>query len=303
MCLKGVINTPNYYKAQKGRKRVLNMAKTTSTINGKTSKAGLLTYLSDSVKALTDSNLKQRVEYAIKKAKKDLDGTSKSDLFDLAKEVMSLFETPSTPKLAVVENSTKPKTLSKKKTAPEAPEETAEEAEEETTEAEEKPTKKASKKPLKKKPATVETADGLTKKSLPMAKIFPAEIDHEQLGHLVAVPEKYHSLEEIRKAIAEDKTLIFAAYWTKRHIKEFGYALTHNVPVPKNGFPYDLDTLQTIYVCDGADFLYALSTYTEAMFRFRDEDLEPTECETNDGEKFLMRVSEGLEFEIYEIVE
>ena len=288
------------------------MAKTTSTINGKTTKTGLIAFLSDSLKKVTDTNLRQRMDYTLKKAKKDPEGTAKSDLYDLAKEVMALLSAPSATPILAVENSTKPKLGKKSKKVEELIEQQeAEDAEAEAEEEEEEETpapapKKGNKKISKskdKKKAEVETTAGLTKKELPMAKVFPKEIDHEALGHLVAVPDKYHTIEEIREALKEEKDLIFAAYWTKRHLKEFAYGSAHQVPIPKNGFPYDLDTLQTLYVCEGIDRIYAMSTYTEAMFRFDPEDLIPVECEANDGSKFMMRYSAGLEYEIYEIVE
>lgn len=270
-----------------------------ANINAKTSKKGLIDYIADSAKSVKDKNILSRIAYTFKALEKDEDNVSKKDLYDLAKEIMSFMAPAPQP---VVENSPKPK-LGKKKTV-ETP---VEETDDETEETEEAPApKKSTKKVTSKKkeePAKVIATDGLTKKDLPMARIFPKEIDHESLGKLVACPDKYHSIQEIREAIEGDKNLIFACYWTKRHIKEFAYGQSYEVPVPKGGFPYDLDTLQALYVCEGIDRIYALSTYTEAMFRFVEEDLVPTECEANDGSKFLMRYSAGLEFEIYEVVE
>lgn len=274
-----------------------------TTFNAKTSKKGLVEFLRGSVKSLKDNNLIARVKYALKQVEKDEKAVAKSDLYDLAKEISGILAPA--PKLAV-ENSPKPK-LGKKKTSAKPVEEAPaeEEVETETEEApapKKKTTKKVSK-PKKKEAPAVESADGgLTKKSLPMAKIFPKEIDHESLGKLVACPDKYHTIEEVRTALEEGVILIFACYWTKRHIKECAYSLSFEVPAPKS-FPHDLDTLQALYVCEGVERIYALSTYTEAMLRFNQEDLEPTECETNEGEKFLMRYSAGLEFEIYEVVE
>lgn len=269
----------------------------TMTINGKTTKTGLIDYIRDSAKSVKDENLNSRISYTLK----NVDKVTKSVLYELAKDIMKVL-TPVAP-LAPVENSPKPK-LGKKKVEKE-PEIEEPEVEEEDEEAEE-PAPKAKKAPVKKqkvKKPEVETTDGLTKKELPMAKIFPKEIDHEALGKLVACPDKYHTMEEIRKALDEGKSLIFACYWAKRHIKEFAYAAVYNVPVPKSGFPFDLDTLQALYVCDGIDALYALSTYTEAMFRIDGEDLEPVESEANDGSKFKLRYSAGLEYEIYEAVD
>ena len=277
------------------------------TINAKTNKKGLIEFIKESVNSIKEENLLSRINYTLKGVEKSEADVPKSDLYDLAKEIMG-FIAPA-PQPVAVENSPKPK-LGKKKVAEpvkeaEAPveeEETKEAPAEEEAPAPKKPTKKVAPK-KKEEPAKVETTEGLTKKDLPLARIFPKEIDHESLGKLIACPDKYHSIKEVREAIEGDKNLIFACYWTKRHIKEFAYGQSYEVPVPKGGFPYDLDTLQALYVCEGIDRIYALSTYTEAMFRFVEEDLVPTECEANDGSKFMMRYSAGLEFEIYEVVE
>lgn len=294
------------------------MAKTiTKTFNGKSKKHELLDYIIATAKQVKDKNLISRINYALKKANEDLEAVGRSDLYSLAKEIEAAIAATPAP----VENSPKlkaPKTGDKKldkKVAEVLAEDEADEAEEEPEEeVEETPKKKApakekisekkstAKKPAVKKPI-VETTEGLTTKELPLAKIFPEEIDHESLGKLVACPDKYYTVQEIREALDADKTLIFAAYWTKRHIKEYSYAQAYEVPVPKQGFPYDLDTLQALYVCEGIDRIYALSTYTEAMFRISSEDLVPTDCEGNDGSKFKMRYSAGMEFEIYEVVE
>jgi hypothetical protein len=274
-------------------------------INAKTNKKGLIEFIKESVKTVKEENLLSRIKYTLKGVEKDENEVSKTDLYTLAKEIMNSL-TPAQP--VAVENSPKPK-LGKKKTAEpvgEAVEADTTEEEEIEEKTEEEPKAKASKKSVKKtkkEVPAVEATDGLTKKDLPMARIFPKEIDHESLGKLVACPDKYHTVQEIREAIESDKNLIFACYWTKRHIKEFAYSQAYEVPVPKGGFPYDLDTLQALYVCEGIDRIYALSTYTEAMFRFVEEDLVPTECEANDGSKFMMRYSAGLEFEIYEVVD
>ena len=290
------------------------MAKTiTKTFNGKSKKHELLDYIITTAKQVKDKNLISRINYALKKANEDLEAVGRSDLYSLAKEIQDAIAATPAP----VENSPKlkaPKMGDKKldkKVAEVLAEDEADEAEEEPEEeieetppAKEKTSEKKStaKKPAVKKPA-VETTEGLTTKELPLAKIFPKEIDHESLGKLVACPDKYYTVQEIREALDADKTLIFAAYWTKRHIKEYSYAQAYEVPVPKQGFPYDLDTLQALYVCEGIDRIYALSTYTEAMFRISSEDLVPTDCEGNDGSKFKMRYSAGMEFEIYEVVE
>lgn len=277
-----------------------------TTINAKTNKTGLINFIRESATAVKDKNLISRIKYTLKGVEKNEAEVSKSDLYALAKEIMSFIAPAPQP---VVENSPKPK-LNKKKVAEPAPEEVenaknGEEATEKDAVSEEAPApKKTVKKTVSKKTApAVETTESITKKDLPLAKMFPATIDHESLGKLVACPDKYTTVEEVRKALDEGKTIVFAGYWTKRHIKEFSYGQSFNVPVPKEGFPNDLDIIQALYVCDGIERIYALSIYTEAMYRFEAEELERTECEANDGSKFTMRYSSGMEYEIYEVSE
>lgn len=276
-----------------------------STINAKTPKAELIAMLRkamSSKKLAEDENLKSRVDYTMKSLDKDEKSVAKSDLFDLVRELVAFFSATPTP--APVENSPKPALKGKKKAKAEEAEEAdeAEDEDDEAKEVEEKPKKQKkaakSKKPEKSK---VETAEDFKKGSI-MAKMFPAEIQTEELGHLVACYDKYTTMAEVREALEQGKTLIFATFWTKRHIKQFGYSMMFNVPVPKE-FPFDLDMLQALYVCDNIDRLYALSSYTEAMFEFLEEDLARVDVESNDGNTYSMRYSAGLEFEIYEVVE
>ena len=279
-----------------------------STINAKTPKAELIAMIRkamSSKKLAEDENLKSRVDYTMKSLDKDEKSVAKSDLFDLVKELVAFFS--ATPTLAPVENSPKPALKGKKKAKAEEAEEAdeAEDEDDEAEEVEEKPKKQKksakSKKAEKSGKSKVETTEDFKKGSI-MAKMFPAEIQTEELGHLVACYDKYTTMAEVREALEQGKTLIFATFWTKRHIKQFGYSMMFNVPVPKE-FPFDLDMLQVLYVCDNIDRLYALSSYTEAMFQFLEEDLARVDVTSNDGETYTMRYSAGMEFEIYEVVE
>ena len=276
-----------------------------STISAKTPKAELIAMIRkamSSKKLAEDENLKSRVDYTMKSLDKDESSVAKSDLFDLVKELVAFFS--ATPTLAPVENSPKPALKGKKKAKAEEAEEAdeAEDEDDEAEEVEEKPKKqKKSAKSKKPEKSKVETAEDFKKGSI-MTKMFPAEIQTEELGHLVACYDKYTTMAEVREALEQGKTLIFATFWTKRHIKQFGYSMMFNVPVPKE-FPFDLDMLQALYVCDNIDRIYALSAYTEAMFQFLEEDLARVDVESNDGNTYSMRYSAGLEFEIYEVVE
>lgn len=286
-------------------------------ITEKTTKKGLVDYLkSVNVK---DKNLAERISYAVKMFAKDQTKVLKTDLFDLANEVMQSL----TPAPAPVEASLKPKkktggiTKSKKSETPAEEVEDESEAEEEetaVTEEEtpaEKPKKTGKKSSLKKsdkdskKKTEVESlppASNVGIDHLPSAKMFPAEIDHPELGKIIACTGAYTTYAEIIKALEEEKTLYFACYWTKRQIREFQYAATYSVKpeVVKNGFPYDLDILMAVLPCETMERVFAMSRITEALYRFEGADFKPVEdVDPRSGDKFQIRVSAGMEFEIY----
>ena len=282
-------------------------------ITEKTTKKGLIDYLK-SVE-VKDKNLAERISYAVKMFAKDQTKVLKSDLFDLANEVMTAL----TPAPAPVEASLKPKkTLGKSKKSEEPVEEAPAETEEEVEETEDEapaekpePKKNGKKSSLKKsdkdskKKTEVESlppASTVGSDNLPSAKMFPAEIDHPELGKIVACTGAYTTYAEILKALEEEKTLYFACYWTKRQIREFQYAASKMIKpeVVKNGFPYDLDILMAVLPCETMERVFAMSRITEALFQFEGEDFKPVEdVDPRSGEKFQIRVSAGMEFEIY----
>lgn len=282
-------------------------------ITEKTTKMGLINYLK-SVE-VADKNLAERIAYALTMFGKDQTKVLKNDLYELAQEVIKSLA-PATP--APVEASLKPKKSGAKK--PVKAEEPAEtETEEEAEEAEEAPaeevpaeTKKSGKKSSLKKSdkdskkktevESIPAASNVGADRLPSAKMFPAEIDHPELGKIVACTGAYTTYAEILKALEEEKTLYFACYWTKRQIREYQYAQAKMIDpkVVKNGFPLDLDILMAVLPCETMERVFAMSRMTEALFQFEGEDFKPVEdTDPRSGDKFQIRVSAGMEFEIY----
>lgn len=293
-------------------------------ITEKTSKQGLVKMLKSAVESLTDANLKERVQYTLKKFAEEQSKVGKADLFDLAKEVESLLPAPAaTP----VEASLKPKKLGKKSTLKEeSKEETSDEdSDDDSNEEEETPAEAPApapkKTPAKKngasKSASKSSPKGNAKKSevdtipaasnvgvdrLPSAKMFPAEIDHPDLGKLIACTGDYTTYQDVFDALEAEKTLYFACYWTKRQIREYQYATAKMIKpeTVKNGFPLDLDILMAVLPCETMERVFAMSRYTEALFQFEGEDFKPVEdTDPRSGDKFQIRVSAGMEFEIY----
>ena len=213
--------------------------------------------------ANANADLASRVDYTLTHLKK----ATKADLEELFSDVNTCLAT------IPVENQAKPKIV-----------------EEEEEKSVKKPT-------LKKK--KVEESTPASKAMLPIAKFFPEEIEHEDLGKLVAVPDKFKTYEELFKALEEGKTVYFACYWTARQIKEYDYAGSRMVKCPKS-FPHDLDLLVACVPCERVQRVWCMSQYTEAMFMFEGDSLEPVEdTDPKTGEKFKIRVSSGMEFELY----
>lgn len=270
---------------------------TNTTINQRTTKQGLVKFLSNAV--IEGKDLGQRVKYALDMFAKDMTKVTKNDLMELAQEVMETMTSAPAP----VEASLKPKGLKKAEKEEVQDEEEDLEAEEEEQEEEKPKTKTKAKAKTKKAEPEVKTLPSVSTvgvDSLPSAKIFPEEIDHEELGKLVSCAGHYKSYAEVLKALEEDKTLYFACYWSKRHLKAYSYADSFGVTVPKEGFPYDLDIVMAVLPCETIERIFAMSRITEALYRFEGEDFAPVEdVDPRSGDKFQIRVSAGMEFEIY----
>lgn len=304
------------------KKSEVKGTKTTTKAN---SKVKSLRFLEAVLGDIKDKNLSERINYTLNAAKKDIKKVLQSDLIPLVEEAKGYLSAD----IAPVENSVKPVEKEEEAESPEvldADEEVKEkpikmskpslkkkEDKKSTEKAkkEDKPEKKSKKsltkaeKPKKedkkaeKKDTVVETNTVSTKGLLPTAKIFPKEIDHEDLGKLVAVPNMYHKYKEVFEAVEAGKTLYFACYWTQRAIKEYDYAGDRMVAAPKK-FPNDLDLLVACVPCEKVDRVWCMSQYTEAMFLFEGDCFDPVEDkDPNTGEEFQIRISYGMEFEIY----
>lgn len=268
-------------------------------------KQEITTFLKKTVAVVANKNaeLAKQVDYALTHLRK----ATKADLAELLTEVELCLATP------VAENQAKPKVLEEEEVDSEVVVDGEDEEEKpkkkikkstkaktEKTEEDEPPKKSK----LSKNKKEVEEAPVLSKKSkLPTAKIFLDTIDHEDLGKLKAVPDKYHDYEDLKEALNDGKEIYFACYWTPRHIKEYNYSVTNMVTAPKK-FPDDLDLLMACVPCENVERVWCMSQYTEAMFFFEGPDLEPIEdTDLKTGEKFKIRVSNGMEYELYEPVE
>lgn len=280
-------------------------------ITTKTTKEQLKSFLGANAKAVKtqDKDLFDQIAYSDKMAKKDDSKVTRKDLVDLVKSVMTLLgdkcvepalaqETPATPQ---AENSVKKlaKGVSKKQeTKEETSSEESGESEktaEETQGADEK--KEAPKKSLggKKKPATkkegvtVLNTDADSEKAVQLAKAFPKTLEVGDSKYELA--EDIKTLDDLYEALNKDEEIVFAYYWTKRHLKQFSY-FGGWLGQPKS-FDNDLDLATAIYVSDEKKVSYQVSMYTEAIYT-----ILPTDFEETDG----VRVAGGIEYQIYRAV-
>lgn len=136
----------------------------------------------------------------------------------------------------------------------------------------------------------------------PLATLFPPTLTIESEGKELtlekASPDEFTTIAEVIEAMQE-KTVVFACYWTKRHLKQYDYADFFRVAAPKS-FKDDLDLAIASLEAERAKRVFCMSLETEALYRFEEADLTPVE-DTNpyNGEKYQIRVANGMEFEIY----
>lgn len=289
-------------------------------ITTKTTKEQLKNFLGANVKAVKaqDKDLFDRIAYADKMAKKDDSKVQRKDLVDLAKEVIALLgsavvepalaqEAPLAPIEPQAENSVKKlaKGVSKKQKSMEETaesseesgesEETAEETQEAPAKEEKVDTKKSAKKSLGGK-KTAPKKDGVTalegsenQKTVQMAKAFPKTLTVGDTTYELA--EDIKTLDDLYEALNKDEEIVFAYYWTKRHLKQFPY-FGGWLGQPKS-FDNDLDLATAIYVSDEKKVSYQVSMYTEAVYT-----ILPTDFDIEDG----VRVAGGIEYQIYRAV-
>lgn len=263
----------------------------------KNSNADMLRFLEAVQPDIKDTAITERVQYTLDNAEK----SKESEVFEVVEEVQTYltstmtgddFKSEEVP--TPTENEVK-KTLKKPKEKKSAP------TENEVKTTAKKPKVSPAKKAEKTAENKVETVPQ-TAGNFPVAKMFPKTLEVEGLGTLSVAPDKYKTMEDIATALESGKQFYFVTYWTKRQIKEFSYAENYHTNSVKE-FPNDLDILEPCYYCNGLKRIWANSLYTEAMFMFNSDDIEHVD-DTNpySGEKFKVRVSNGMEFELYELV-
>lgn len=274
-------------------------------ITTKTTKQELKNFLGANVKAVKeqDKDLYDRIAYADKMAKKDDSKVSRKDLVDLVKETITLLgKAVAEPALAqekmpVAENSVKKLAKGVSKKQEPKKEDSSDSGEDAEAKTEEKvDTKKSAKKSLGGKKKEAPKKDGVTvlegsenQKTVQMAKMFPQTLEVGDSKYELA--SDINNMEDLYKAYENDEEIVFAYYWTKRHLKQFDY-FGQLLGQPKS-FDNDLDLCTAIHVSDEHKVCYQVSMYTEAVYT-----ILPSDFEAEDG----IRVAGGIEYQIYRAV-
>ena len=273
-------------------------------ITSKTTKQELANVLGANAKVVKeqDKNLYDQMAYTSDMMKKDEKKVTRRDLVDLVKDVMKALgdkfiepalaqETPAPAVHPQAENAVKKLTkgVSKKQEMKPAKEEPAKDKS-----TEEQGAEKAPKKSLGKKSTTKKSKEGVTDlepatssdKAVQLAKMFPKEISVGDDTYELA--EDIKNFDDLYNALEKDEEIVFAYYWTKRHLKQFPYFMGW-LGQPKS-FDNDLDLATAMYVSDEKKVAYQISMYTEAVYT-----ILPTDFEEVDG----VRVAGGIEYQIY----
>lgn len=262
----------------------------------KTTKDELIGYLKENspkVKDL-DENLYSRLVYADSQLRKDAKKVTRSDLAGLVKEVMVLLEddtSEDTPKDTPKEtpkssNKSKEKTPKDKVLQPVAENSVKKTGAGISKSQQSNTNKSLGDKTPKKDGVTVLNNDSNSDKAVQLAKVFPNTLSVGDTTYTLA--NNIKNMDDLYNALNNDEEIIFAFYWTKRHLKQFSY-FNGWLGQPKT-FDNDLDLASTIYVSDEKKVSYQVSMYTDAMYAILPQDLEVT-----DG----IRYSSGIEFQIY----
>lgn len=143
--------------------------------------------------------------------------------------------------------------------------------------------KKEEKKQPKKKEEKKEEKKAVKEDILP--KTFKSD-----LGTLKRVDTSYS---DIVKRVDKGEQLYIATYWTPELIKEYDYELGLGLAKDIKEFPNNLDILQIMYI--DKTICYGLSLYSTQVYPFTPEDFSFSYDH--------VRVSAGMEFSVYELVE
>ena len=270
----------------------MKSAKTTTMVTMKNSVEEIKNFLGQNAEAVkkADSNLFSRMEYTSKAMQKG-ENVTKKDLFDLAKDVMTLLATPAAAETVKPKSETalKKKGGTAKTTEQEAPETDEDEETEETTKETKKKSTKGDSKKGQKKPTQKELDEVLVFSQY--VKEFPEKYERDGVQYELA--RDITSMKDLYEAFEKGEQFVFAFVWTERQLLTFPY-YEGVLPQPKK-FKDDLDLAAMMYISDELTISYAISTTTDAFYAIKPRDF-------TSYEPVAHRICDSMEYEIYRVV-
>lgn len=174
------------------------------------------------------------------------------------------------------------------------------------------PVERSTKKPVAKKESAKETAPKSTDKVATMTSNMTPESDDfflEKNEYLVSFPQTLvienlgtmkirddiKTLAQLSKEIEQGKRFVFANHWSERALMQFNYdsmGILDNYP---QYFPMDLDITYPLHCSDIV--CYSISFYTQVTTTYTAHGF------SRQDKKAKCRYANGLEYQVYEIVE
>ncbi|MBO8161112.1 MAG: hypothetical protein H0Z24_05700 [Thermosipho sp. (in: Bacteria)] len=241
------------------------------------SKKELIAKLKEVSSRVTDKNLKDMVAYTLKKIEESTRNVTKDDLVTLLSDLLTNEPLP-------IENNAKKEEPKKAKIK----------AKKEAKKAEKEEPKKDTKKAEKDAKKDVKKSKKEVKKEV--KKIFPEELGIKDTNFKLDLD--IESIKQLKKLVEEDnKEIIFAFYWTKRHLKQYynSYDIRGITAKEKvKEFPNDLDLCMPLYISEDNKVIYVISIYTEVIYQIIPEELKVFKDETES-----LRFCNSIEYNLY----
>lgn len=160
-----------------------------------------------------------------------------------------------------------------------------------TVKATEKKEEKAKEEPKK------ESKKEETTHSMELLATFPQNLKSKQIGGNLKLRTDIKNLDDFLKAWnnGDGDDLVLATYWTKRHLRQYAdsYDTMKILPELPKSFEHDLDLIEVTY---GNNLVVTgISLYSSVPYIFLPRDFEL--------EDDNMRYANGLEFQVYQVIE
>lgn len=159
-----------------------------------------------------------------------------------------------------------------------------------------KEVKEEEKKEVVKKETPKKTPVATKKQEEELVEVLPQLIKSDSLkADLVARPD-LKTIKDIAKAYSEGTDFVIATYWTRRHLKQFAssYDPMNINPGRPTAFENDLDLIEVTYANDLV--VTGVSLYSSVPQIFLPINFDR-------DEEYGLRFANGVEFEVYEVVE